>query len=299
MRPWESDHHGERAFFPVVLDEPDGLPAYKAINRIFPLQQIDDGAAVFPVPLMLVAVVLAQSFLVQVVVVVVADMQPSLVLGYDPVLESVSGVPWVEVHLADCRRVVSRVREDLRPRTDANVVVVASYGVEVIGHAVPYGVHSCEQGRTGRHADRGRRIGVFVSGAVLSQRVDVGRVDEGLRRSSQGSRTASGRGTGIRRSVSRKCQSKSRLSIKGCPSSRPGGLPKAILWQSYYGSPTPRLSHVRQTRPARLEPIEGLLTDKEQFEFGRYTVPNTRLLADRNMVQSGQSLALEEAGLLS
>ena len=62
---------------------------------------VDDSASVLEVTFMFVAVEFPETLLLQVVVIVVTHLQPSLFFGDHPALKSVAGVPRVEVHLSN------------------------------------------------------------------------------------------------------------------------------------------------------------------------------------------------------
>ena len=179
VRAGEADHHGEGPVRAVALDEAPRLTAGEAVPGVVPGHVGGRGASARDVVAVLVPRQLAESALLQVVVVVVAHVRPELVLADDPVLEAVPGVPRVEVHLADRGGVVARRGEYLGPRADSRVVVVGPDGVQVVGDPVLDGVHAGQQRRPGGHAQGRRRVGVVVADAVVGDPVDVGGVDEG------------------------------------------------------------------------------------------------------------------------
>ena len=178
VRAGEADHHGEGPVRAVALDESARLAAGEAVPGVLPGHVGGGRASIRDVVAVLVPRQLAESALLQVVVVVVADVGPELVLADDPVLEAVPGVPRVEVHLADRGGVVARRGEYLGPRADSRVVVVGPDGVQIVGDAVLDGVHAGEQRRPGRHAQGRSGVGVVVADAVVGDPVDVGGVDE-------------------------------------------------------------------------------------------------------------------------
>jgi hypothetical protein len=112
------------------------------------------------------------------VIIVVSYLEPTLVLSYDPILKAVTGVPRIEVHLADGSRVISGICEKLRPRLNPDFVVVPSDSMEVVGDAIPDRVHSGEQGSARRDAHGRCGIGAIVSSPIVSDPVYVGSVDK-------------------------------------------------------------------------------------------------------------------------
>ena len=101
MRSWKADHHGKWAVAAVILNESACFPSHKPVHIMLPGKTVDDCASVLEVTFMFVAVEFPETMLLQVVVIVVTHLQPSLVFGDHPVLKSGAGVPRVEVHLSN------------------------------------------------------------------------------------------------------------------------------------------------------------------------------------------------------
>ena len=178
MRSWEPDHQRKRAVTAIVVDESARLPTHESVDGVLQGQLVRDCTPILEVTLVFGAVELSEASLFEVVVIVVADMEPAFVLGSDAVLETVAGVPRVEVHLADAGRVVSGVGKDLRPRPYAYLVIIAAHRVQIVGDAVADGVHAGQQRGARWDTHRRRGVGAIVSHPLAKNPVDVGCVDE-------------------------------------------------------------------------------------------------------------------------
>ena len=93
---------------------------------MLPWDVVYDGALVLVVTCHLVTVQLAKAARIQVVVVVIAHLQPALVFAHNAVLEATPLVPGVEVHLADAGRVVPTLIQYLGPRLYAGFAPVSA-----------------------------------------------------------------------------------------------------------------------------------------------------------------------------
>ena len=122
-----------------------GLPSDEPVPGVLPRQVMNDGAPVLEVAFVLVSVQLSEAPLSQVVEVVVADVQPALVLAGHAVLEPVKFVPGVKVHLADGGRVVAALRQEVGPCRNAGFGVIGAHAMEIVGDAIAQGIHACEE----------------------------------------------------------------------------------------------------------------------------------------------------------
>ena len=105
-------------------------------------------------------------------------MEPPLVLRDNPVLESVTRVPGVEMHLADSCSVVTLISEQLWPCPDAYIVVITSDRMIIIGYAISDGVHARQKCCSSRNTNWRGRISVAIESSVLGKGVDIWSLDK-------------------------------------------------------------------------------------------------------------------------
>ena len=178
VRPRNSDHHRLWYVALVLAQVLCRLLSDEVVPVELPRQQADDGAAVFLVAFVLVAVVLAVTVRGQKPEIVVFDQQPAFVLGDDAVGEAQTQIPGIEVHLADGSGVIAGSGQSFGPGVYPAVGIVWPQKRSVRPNAGLDRVHARQQRYPGSDAQGMLAVGIGVAHASSGDAIDVGGGDE-------------------------------------------------------------------------------------------------------------------------
>ena len=176
VRPRETHHCSERRLLAVGSDEVGGFVAHKVIDREFPGQAVDDGATVFVVAFVFVAVILPFTLAAEEAIVVVAHVDPAFVLGNHAHAKAQRGIPWVKVHLAHGGGVVSPSGEQFGPGAHTALGQIGAQPLSIAGDTCFDGVHARQQRCPRRDTDGRDRVGAIIAHPLRGEGVNVWRL---------------------------------------------------------------------------------------------------------------------------